>query len=310
MIEEVYKTKFGISYLGDIESALKSEKFIRYKGKVDLIFFSPPFPLNRKKKYGNLQNDEYLKWFANLGVLFREFLSDNGSVVVELGNSWNKGSPTMSTLALKALLGFLESSDYKLCQQFIWFNTAKLPSPAQWVTIERIRVKDSFTNIWWMSKSERPQADNRKVLGAYSKRMEKLLSSKNYNSGTRPSEHQINDTSFLKDNGGSIPSNVLVSANTQSNTPYLKYCRANKIQPHPARMPNDIPEFFVKFLTKPGDLVFDPFGGSNTTGQVSEQLERKWISVEANIHYIEGSKGRFEKVNNTNYDKKAKDNNT
>ena len=41
---------------------------------------------------------------------------------------------------------------------------------------------------------------------------------------------------------------------------------------HPARMPADLVEFFVKFVTDENDLVFDPFGGSNTTGAVAENL--------------------------------------
>lgn len=99
--------------------------------------------------------------------------------------------------------------------------------------------------------------------------------------------------SFLKDHGGSIPPNVLTIANTQASDPYLRYCRAKKIKFHPARMPLDLAEFFVKFLTVPGDLVLDPFGGSNTTGAAAERTDRYWISIEASAEYIQGSRGRF-----------------
>ncbi len=291
-----YKTKQGIFYEGSVEQVLNSKKFQKYKNKVNLIFTSPPFPLNRKKKYGNLQCQEYLDWFAGLALLFRDYLKKNGSIVIELGNSWVTGKPVMSTLALKALLAFLEKGEYHLCQQFVWYNTAKLPSPAQWVNIERMRVKDSFTHIWWMSKTPYPKADNRKILEEYSQSMKNLLKNKKYNSGKRPSEHVIGKNSFLLNNNGSIPSNVLVSANTQSKSNYQRYCRREKLTPHPARMPIDIPNFFIKFLTKPKDLVLDPFGGSNTTGESSEKLDRKWISIEPETSYIKGSKGRFVKL--------------
>lgn len=292
-MKKAYKTKMGIFYEGTVEQVLKSEEFRKYKNKVNLVFTSPPFPLNRKKKYGNLQGQEYIKWFAELALLFRDYITENGSIVIELGNSWEPGKPVMSTLALKALLAFLEKGKYCLCQQFVWYNTAKLPSPAQWVNIERIRVKDSFTNIWWMSKTPYPKADNRKVLEEYSRSMKNLLKSKKYNSGKRPSEHVIGDTSFLVNNNGAIPSNVLVSANTYSNTNYQNYCRDQNLIPHPARMPLDIPNFFINFLTEQGDLVLDPFGGSNTTGESAEKLNRKWISIETVQSYINGSKGRF-----------------
>ena len=293
MVKKAYKTKMGIFYEGTVEQVLKSEEFKKYKNKVNLVFTSPPFPLNRKKKYGNLQGQEYIKWFSELALLFKDYLTEDGSIVIELGNSWKPGKPLMSTLALKALLAFLEKGKYCLCQQFVWYNTAKLPSPAQWVNIERIRVKDSFTNIWWMSKTPYPKADNRKILKEYSRSMKNLLKSKKYNSGKRPSEHVIGDTSFLVNNNGAIPSNVLVSANTHSNTNYQNYCRDQNLIPHPARMPLDIPNFFINFLTEQGDLVLDPFGGSNTTGESAEKLNRRWISVETVQSYINGSKGRF-----------------
>jgi DNA modification methylase len=49
----------------------------------------------------------------------------------------------------------------------------------------------------------------------------------------------------------------------------------------------------VKFLTEPGDLVLDPFGGSNSTGAVAERLKRRWISIEANDEYVKASRARF-----------------
>ena len=201
----------------------------------------------------------------------------------------------MSTLALRAMLGFLDAGNLKLCQQFVWFNTAKLPTPAPWVTIERIRVKDAFTHIWWMSKSERPKADNRKVLNDYSQKMQQVLETKKYNSGKRPSEHKIGKSSFLSNNGGAIPPNVLTSSNTCSQSRYLKYCRSLGIQAHPARMPIDIPRFFINMLTDPKDLVLDPFCGSNTTGQASEELGRYWLGLEANDEYLRSSIGRFDR---------------
>jgi len=288
-----YKTKRGIFYKGDIEKTLLSSKFEKYKGKINLIFFSPPFPLNRKKKYGNFQGEEYMQWLSKIGILLKDYLSKDGSIVIEVGNSWEQGQPVMSTLALKSLLSFLENGEYKLCQQFIWYNKAKLPSPIEWVNKKRIRVKDSYTSIWWMSKTANPKANNRNILVEYSQRMQKLLNEQNYNSGKRPSEHIINEKSFLKNNEGAIPSNVLISSNTDSNSQYLNYCREKGILPHPARMPIDLPEFFIKFLTDKDDLVFDPFGGSNTTGEAAELLERKWIANEINEDYIKGSMGRF-----------------
>jgi DNA methylase len=288
-----YKTKRGRMFLGKSESVLASPAAREYKGKVQLVFTSPPFPLNRKKQYGNLQGEPYIHWLEEMSLLLKDFLTEDGSIVMEVGNAWEKGSPVMSTLALKSMLAFQEKSDLHLCQQFICYNPARLPGPAQWVTIERSRVKDSFTHVWWMSPNERPKADNRRVLKPYSKSMLQLLSSKKYNAGKRPSEHHIGEKSFLKDNQGAIPSNVLTLSNTRTNDRYQKYCREHNLLMHPARMQMELADFFIKFLTEPGDLVLDPFAGSNTTGGSAERLGRKWVSIEPNQEYVEASYGRF-----------------
>lgn len=281
-------------YWGKAEEFLLRHPLNVRKKKVQLIFTSPPFPLNRKKKYGNLQGTEYVEWLAGFAGLFRDLLTKDGSLVVELGNAWEPGKPVMSTLALKALLALQERGEFYLCQEFICYNPARLPSPAQWVNVERIRVKDSFTRLWWMSPSDRPKADNRHVLKEYSDSMKKLLASGKYNPGKRPSEHNIGETSFLTDNGGAIPPNVLEIANTQASDPYQNYCRSMGFTPHPSRMPLDLPRFFIKFLTDEGDLVLDPFAGSNTTGAASELLRRRWISIEAQPDYADSSRGRFQ----------------
>ena len=290
-----HQTERGMCLHGKAEAVLAGLELDDLGGGVDLIFTSPPFPLNTKKKYGNLQGQEYVEWLAGFAPLFKRILKPSGSIVIELGNAWEPGAPVMSTLALKALLAFLEKGAFHLCQQFVWSNPARLPSPAQWVTIERIRVKDSFTHLWWMSPNERPKADNRRVLRPYSESMKGLLNGNKYNSGKRPSEHSVGVESFRSDNGGAIPSNVITLSNTGANGDYLNYCRGKSLVPHPARMPSGLAEFFINFLTEPDDLVLDPFAGSNTTGAAAEAAGRQWLAIEAQSDYIKTSRGRFQK---------------
>ncbi len=293
-----YETERGTMLRGTIEDCLASEALAHLRGQVQLLLTSPPFPLNRKKKYGNLTGDAYVSWLAGLAPRFSELLAPDGSIVIEVGNAWEPGRPTMSTLSLRALLAFLESGKLQLCQQFISHNPARLPSPAQWVTIERIRVKDSFTNVWWMSNTDRPKSDNRRVLQPYSESMTRLLERQSYNAGERPSGHRVNAESFKKDHGGAIPPSVLSFPNTRAHDSYQDFCRQHQITPHPARMPTGLAEFFIEFLTDPGDLVFDPFAGSNLTGGVAERRGRRWVAVEPIHAYIEGSRGRFQPLPN------------
>jgi DNA methylase len=298
-LSPAYWTELGTMYRGSVEAFLESGYADAVRGEVQLLFTSPPFPLNRKKQYGNLVGDEYLEWLGELAQQLGDLLAPDGSFVVELGNAWEPGEPVMSTLTLKALLRLQEAGGFNLCQQFVVHNPARLPSPAQWVNIERSRVKDSYTNVWWMSRTARPKADNRKILTGYSPSMKKLLARQSYNAGTRPSEHTISETSFLTDHGGAIPPNaldfesMLRISNTRSNDAYRSYCKEKDLKVHPARMQPELAEFFIRFLSDEGDLVVDPFGGSNTTGAMAESLDRQWLSVEPDSEYVAGSQGRF-----------------
>jgi site-specific DNA-methyltransferase (cytosine-N4-specific) len=298
----------GCMFTGPAEDVLAGPLFRPWRGRVQLLFTSPPFPLNREKKYGNLHGQAFADWLAAFAPLFTSCLTPDGSIVLELGNGWEPGRPTMSTTSLKALLAFQEAAGLHLCQEFICHNPARLPSPAQWVTVNRIRVKDSFTRLWWLAPTPYPKADNRRVLTEYSASMQKLLKRGTFNHGKRPSQHHLSPKSFLTNNGGAIPPNVLVPpgsdvpvepeavlpiSNTASRAPYRRACQAHGVAQHPAVMPEPLVEFFVHFLTDPNDVVLDPFAGSNTTGSVAERLGRRWVGVEANPDYAEASHVRF-----------------
>jgi DNA modification methylase len=128
----------------------------------------------------------------------------------------------------------------------------------------------------------------------YSARMEKLLKDPAafYSTKVRPSGHDIGK-GFGKDNGGAIPSNLLQISNSESNGAYLAGCKLLGVKQHPARFPAKLPEFFIRMLTDPGDLVVDFFAGSNTTGAVAEQEGRKWLAFEERIDYLATSVFRF-----------------
>jgi hypothetical protein len=314
MFKKLYETKLGRHYVGKVEDILRSKKFEKYLDQGQLILTSPPFPLNEKKKYGNFKGEDYRKWFVDLSHTFSQLIKDDGSIVIELGNSWEPGRPIQSLLHLESLIGFVNNpeANLRLCQQFVCYNPSRLPSPAQWVTVNRIRTTDSFTHIWWMAKSDFPKADNKKILRPYGKDMEALLKRQKYNPGVRPSGHNIGTTSFLTDHKGSImpnvlelesirpgkevrlPENVLKISNTTSNDYYIEQCRKKNMKPHPARMPIRLAALFISFLTDPGDIVLDLFAGSNTTGYCAEILGRRWITIEARQDYSEQSIIRFQ----------------
>jgi len=285
-----HRTKHGTIVLGDS---------LEYMGRcledasVDLIVTSPPFGLVRKKKYGNVDAHEYLEWFKPFGREFKRILKPAGSLVIDIGGAWIPGQPTRSLYQYELAIMLSREVGFHLAQEFFWWNPSKLPTPAEWVTVRRIRAKDAVDCVWWFSPSPWPKASNRRILVPYSDAMRGLLRN-GYRPKLRPSGHDISDK-FSTDNGAAIPPNLIAIPNTESNSYYLRYCREHSLSPHPARYPAALPELFVRMLTNPGDLVLDPFAGSCVTGEVSERLGRKWLCVEIVEDYLEGALGRFER---------------
>lgn len=284
-IEPFYSTNFGSAFLGDAAELLRHLA----PESVDLIITSPPFALTRKKEYGNVGADEYIHWFEPFANEFWRVLAPTGSLVIHIGGGWVKGKPKKALYNFELLIYL--SRKFTFVQDFYWHNPAKLPTPAEWVTVRRIRVKDAVDPIWWFAKDTHPKADNWQIIKPYSNSMIELIN-KGYKAKLRPSGHQIS-TKFQRDRGGAIPSNLLVFANTDSNSRYLRGCHKAGLKPNPARYPSGIPEFFIKFLTSEGDKVLDPFGGSNVTGEVAEKLGRQWMCFEISEEYLQGSKFRF-----------------
>jgi DNA modification methylase len=273
-IKPFYTTEAGAAYLGDSLDLLKKIP----DASVNLVFTSPPYALHFQKAYGNVSKADYVAWFLEFAREIHRVLKDDGSFVLNIGGSYNKGSPTRSLYHFKLLI-----------------------APAEWVTVRRVRVKDSVEYVWWFSKTTHPKADNRKVLRPYSADMLRLAK-KGVKTTVRPSGHNINASFDKVHAGGSIPPNViedllaldmLTLGNNSANDVYTKRCKEAGLKIHPARFPTALPEFFIKLLTDEGDVVVDPFAGSNTAGAAAEKLGRRWIAMELSEEYVEASKFRF-----------------
>lgn len=293
-----YETDHGAAFVGDSLELLKKMP----DDSVNLVVTSPPYALHFKKEYGNASQAEYVDWLIPFAREIRRVLKDDGSFVLNVGGAWTKGKPTRSIYTYKLMIALVEEVGLNLCQEFYWYNPAKMPVPAEWVTVRRIRVKDSVEYVWWFGKTAFPKATNRTILRPYSKDMLRLKK-KGLKKTKRPGGYAINEGFANTDAGGSIPPNVidedtptdmLQFGNNSANDPYTKRCKAAGIKIHPARFPTVLPELFIKFLTEEEDIVVDPFAGSNTTGMVAEKLDRRWLAFDMDENYLEASKFRFD----------------
>lgn len=287
---KLYRTTLGNAFVARAEELLPRLP----NNSIDLVVTSPPFALLREKTYGNLDQSSYVDWLVSFGPQVHRVLKDTGSFVLDLGGAYQRGVPVRSLHNYRVLLRLCDECGFFLAEEFFWHNPCKLPSPIEWVNKRKIRAKDSVNTIWWLSKTQEPKADVRNVLTPYSPRMRKLLEDplKFCQPKGRPSGHDIS-LNFGKDNGGAVPSNLLRYPNTESNSLYLRLCHEFGLPAHPARFPEALPEFFIRFLTEPGDVVADIFAGSNTTGFTAEQLGRKWLAVDRERDYVAASAFRF-----------------
>ena len=286
----LYTTGYGAAYVGNSLLLLDQLE----TDSVDLVLTSPPFALQRKKAYGNVEQEDYVDWLFEFCKKVYRVLSPTGSFVLDLGGAYQSKRPVRSLYNYRVLIKLCDELEFRLAEEFFWFNPAKLPSPIEWVNKRKIRAKDAVNTVWWLSKTDNPKANVSNVLVPYSERMKKLQANpqKYYTPKERPSGHDISKN-FATDNGGAIPSNLLEIPNTESNSSYIQICKSVSISPHPARFPHKLPMFFIKFLTEPEDTVLDIFAGSNTTGFVAEELERKWIAFEEEKTYLAASAFRF-----------------
>lgn len=285
-----YRTNWGECYCGD------SLDFISQypDNSINLVITSPPFALQRKKEYGNKEQHEYIEWLSEFAKIILKKLTEDGSFVLDLGGAYRKGVPVRSLYNFRIPLHFCDDLGFFLAEDFYWFNPSKLPSPIEWVNKRKIRAKDAVNTVWWFSKSEYPKADVNHVLTEYSDRMKKLLEDpdKFYDPMKRPSGHDISK-GFARANKGAIPANLLQISNSESNSLYMSHCKKIDVKRHPARFPAKLPEFFIRFLTEPEDLVVDIFAGSNTSGYVAEKEGRRWASFDLDIEYVAASAFRF-----------------
>lgn len=283
----VYKTTWGEMHCEDSLATMR-----RLPGdSIDLVLTSPPYALHFKKEYGNADQKDYLNWLLPYAKEIRRIIKPTGSFVLNLGGAWQPGEPIRSLYPFRVLLALCDDVKFDLAQEFFWYNPAKMPAPAEWVNVRRIRVKDSVEYIYWLVKDSAAHADNRQVLQPYSADMERLIR-RGIKKTVRPSGHAITG-SFATHQGGSIPGNLIECGNNESNSAYIRDSKRLGRKIHPARFPSEIPRFFIKFLTNPGELILDPFAGSNTTGAVAESLGRRWICSEMSLEYATDSKLRF-----------------
>lgn len=294
IILTIFETSNGAALWASAEDAAG----IIAPGSLDLIYLSPPYPILSGRDYGRYACAEWLDWMTGLGSQWHNLLADTGSLMLNLGTAWTKGAPTQEPYIERITLNLIDDIGFYKAGHDFWHNPNKMPSPMPWVAVRRVRPKPSVEHILWFSKSRHPKASTDDLLTPYkASTLARLIGKPSTaEDRTRPSGYRTGAASWARDNGGAIPSNLIVASPAGGNSAYNRTCRQQGFPQHPATFPDALPERAIKLTTEPGDIVYDPMGGSLTTARVAERLGRRWLTNELALGYLRGGITRFEDV--------------
>lgn len=288
----VWETSQGVALWGDAHAAAG----IVEDGSIDLLVTSPPYPLGtvRKPHESQLQERRHVDWLLGICERWKPKIADTGSLVLNVANTWIPGMPAQNAWVERLAIRLLDELGFFRAQEAFWNNPAALPSPAEWVTVRRQRVKPEVEHLLWFVKDPgRAKSDNRRVLVGYSASMRRRLAEGGERGATRPSGHALAHGAFGVDRGGAIPGNLVRVANTESGSLYQRLCQDARLPVHPARFPLALPQRFIQLTTEPNDLVADCFAGSGTVAEAAERLGRRWIVCDLSLTYLAGSAFRL-----------------
>lgn len=288
-----FSTKLGVAILGSCETV-----FARLDAPIVLVVTSPPFPLAKARRYGNVSEAEYVDWICRALEPVVKNLARGGSICLNVSNDiFERGMPSRSLYRERLILALHDRLGLHKMDELVWENPSKAPGPVQWASLRRVQLNVSWEPIYWLTNDPRAVfSDNRRVLLAHTEKQLKLIQAggehrlASYCDGA----YTIRPGSFGAVTEGRIPRNLMsVGHRCTDQRQYKRACAELGVPSHGATMPLKVASFLVEFLSRPGDLVADPFGGSFTTAKAAERLGRRWLSTEIMAEYVIGGASRF-----------------
>lgn len=269
---------------------------------ITLYFSSTPYPLRTPRAYGNPDESAFVDFACKAIEPVVANLVPGGSIVLNLSNDiFMSKSPARSTYLEELVLALRKRLGLWLMERLPWVNYSKPPGPTYWACVQRVQLTSAYEPIYWFTNDPtRVIADNRRVLQAHSERHMALMQAGGaqrtavYGDGA----YRLRPESFGRVTEGKIPRNVIERGHNCADTrAYREHAKRLGLPIHGAMQPTDIPEFFIKLLTRPGDLVVDSFGGTIRTGLAAERLGRRWLVTEWMLQYIRGAAELFRDAN-------------
>lgn len=261
---------------------------------VDLVVTSPPYSEQRKKSYGGVAAEDYVDWFLKVSEQLQRVLTPTGSMVINIKEHVENGERT--TYVLELILA-LKAQGWKWIEEYCWYK--KTAFPGKWPN----RFRDSFERCLHFTKEKHffMNQDAVKVpIGDWSKKRFRSMSEEDFiRHASVINEHLARKVSNWLDRQTVYPHNVLVFENEHYLTPtnVIEISPVTHNENHSACFPIELPSWFILLLSKPGDLVLDPFSGVGTTAAASFLLNRSFIGIDKEKEYIDLAKAKLEGLN-------------
>jgi site-specific DNA-methyltransferase (adenine-specific) len=236
---------------------------------VQLIVTSPPYADARKKTYGGIHPDEYPAWFMTCATEFKRVLAPEGTFVLNIKERVEKGERHTYVLEL---IQAMRAAGWLWTEEWIWHK--KNAAPGKWPN----RFRDGWERV--------PQFNLQRKFDMYQDEVRRPIGDWAASRLANPSK---NDQSRMDSaSGSSVGRKVAnwVGRDTVYPDNVLHFAAECSNREHPAVFPEELPTFFIKLFTKPGDIVLDPFEGSGTTGVAAIKLDRSYIGIDTQEDYI------------------------
>jgi site-specific DNA-methyltransferase (cytosine-N4-specific) len=267
--------------------------------EVHLVLSSPPYILQNSRNYGgHSEAKEWVEFIMSVIGPILPRLADGASIALNVGqDSFHKAMPARQT-HIERLILTMEDAGLWLIDRMIW-SSNKAPTPYAWTSLNRYMLRASYEFVLHFSNNPlKLRSCNQNVLEPHTEAHKKFVLRGGCKQEARNSDgahiKSIGDYSKTDLNKGKIPTNNMYFANKCARNEMVnRFARERNLPVHGAKMPYKLAEFLVKFLSMPGDLIVDPFGGTGTVASACEENERRWISFEPVFEYIKQSFVRF-----------------
>mgnify|MGYP005848793315 CR=1 FL=1 len=289
-----FSTKLGVALW-----SLAEDVFSAIDTPITLCVTSPPYPLRRQRAYGDPTDKDYLDWLIDVIRPIQENLVPGGSICLNLGNDlFEPGSPARSLYRERLVIRLVDDLGLHLMDSIVWHNNSKPPSPTYWACVKPVQLAAKYETILWLTNDPaQVRSDNRQVLQPHSDRHKALMAAGGIKEAASYSDgaHRKRPGGFGKETPGRLPTNVIsMGHRCQSQSRYKALARGAGLEAHGAPFPLALVKFLIRFLTRQGELVVDPFGGSLSTAVGAEELGRRWLTTEAIWEYNRGGGLRFD----------------